>query len=216
MAVDSETKRIPLDRRVCIIRPERIDIRPSTGAVILPAIGLLVSIVSFVVVALFANELPLGLLAFLLVPGVIVCPLSAMGLIYSLAGAYVIVDSKKQSASFQQGVLGLGLGITELVPFWKVDHIAVDEVSLGEAEVRRLPPPIDLRSFNVVLTKTSGKRLSLGEALAPNTYDLVVEAFDRALDTAEAVAKLIGVSVRINVELEEGHQSPEEMKQTTA
>ena len=216
MAVATETVRIPLDRRICIVRPERVDIRPSGGAIVLPAIGLLASVVSFIVIAIFANELPLGLLALFLIPSIIVCPLSAMGLVYSLVGAHVIIDAKKRSACFQQGVLGLGLGTVELVPFWKVDHIAVDEVSLGEAKVRGLPPPVDLRSFDVVLIKSSGKRLSLGEAIAPNTYDLVVEAFDRALDAAEAVAKLMGVPVRINVELEEGQPPREGTEQTTA
>lgn len=214
MVATAESKRIVLDRRICIVRPQRIDIRPSGGAIVLPALGLLGSVVSFSVIAIFANQLPVAVLALLLIPGIIVCPLSAMGLLYSLVGAHVIIDAKKQSACFQQGVLGLGLGTQELVPFRKVDHVALDEVSLGEAELRGLPPPVDLRSFEVVLVKASGKRLPLGEAIAPNAYDLVVEAFDRALDTAEAVAQLMGVPVRINVALEGEPAPPEEAEQT--
>ena len=36
-----ETKRIPLDRRVLVVREHRIDLRPERAAVIFPLIGLL-------------------------------------------------------------------------------------------------------------------------------------------------------------------------------
>jgi hypothetical protein len=210
VAAAAETKNIVLDRRLCIVRPGRIDVRPSSGAIILPIIGLLVSGSSFVAIALWLNDLPVLVLALLLVPGLLIFPLSAMGLVYSIIGTHVIVDVKKQSATFQQGITGLGLGTVELVPFWKIDHIAIDEVSLGEAEVRALRPPVNLRAFDVVLVKVSGKRLSLGEVITPNAYDLVVEGFDRAMDAAEAVASLVDKPLRINVELEEEEGQPQE------
>ncbi len=199
----SESQRIPLDRRLCVVRPGRIDIRPSRGAIIGPLLGLLLSVGSFILLAFLIPELPTPLLALILVPGLIVCPLSAMGLVYSLFGTHVIIDARKQSARFQQGLLGLGLGTTELVPFWKVDHIAIDELDLGEAEVRALPPPVDFRAFEIALMKDSGKRLALGQTLAPDDDDLVAEAFQRALAAAEAIASLVDKPLRINVELEE-------------
>ncbi|MFQ6019735.1 MAG: hypothetical protein ACE5KW_03165 [Dehalococcoidia bacterium] len=211
MAVAAENKRIVLDRRLCVVRPGRIDVRPSPGALVFPTVGLLASACSFTVIALLLNDLPMLVLALLLVPGIIIFPLSAMGLVYSIFGTHVIVDAKKRSACFQQGLLGLGLGTVELVPFWKIDHIAIDDVSLGEAEMRALRPPVNLRAFDVVLVKVSGKRLSLGQVITPNAYDLVVEGFDRAMDTAEAVASLVDKPLRINVELEEEEPSQEEV-----
>ena len=60
----------------------------------------------------------------ILVPGQISLTLvlgAAMGLVYSVIGAAVVVEKAKESVRFQQGVLGLGIGTMELVPFWKID-----------------------------------------------------------------------------------------------
>ncbi len=202
----AEVRRIPLDRRVCVVREDRIDLRPERGAVIGPLIGLAISIGLFVAIALFANDLPVGVLALMLVPGVILAPFSAMGLVYSLIGAAVVVEKAKQSVRFQQGVLGLGLGTAELVPFWKVDRIEVEDLQLGEATPRGPPPPLDLRGWDVILVKTSGKRLYIAQVLAANTPDLIDEGFGRALDAAEAIAGMAGRPVVITaaVEVEAG------------
>jgi hypothetical protein len=204
MSSANRNQRILLDRRLCIVQPGRIYIRPSRGAIIGPLLGLSASGGSFVILAFLMPELPTALLALILVPGLIVCPLSAMGLVYSLFGTQVIIDVRKESALFQQGLLGLGLGTMELVPFWKIDHIAIDEIELGEAEMRAVPPPVDFRAFDIVLAKNGGRRLSLGRTLAANDEELVAEAFQRALAAAEAAADLVGRPLRINVELEEG------------
>ncbi len=188
----AEVKRIPLDRRVCVVREDRIDLRPERGAVIGPLLGLAVSIGLFVAIALFANDLPVGVLAAMLIPGVILAPFSAMGLVYSLIGAAVVVEKAKQSVRFQQGVLGLGLGTAELVPFWKVERIEVEDMQMGEVTPRGPPPPLDLRGWDVVLVKTSGKRLYIAQVLAANTPDLIDEGFGRALDAAEAIAGMAG------------------------
>jgi len=188
----AEVKRVPLDRRVCVVREDRIDLRPERGAVIGPLLGLAISIGLFVAIALFANDLPVGVLALMLIPGVILAPFSAMGLVYSLIGAAVVVEKAKQSVRFQQGVLGLGLGTVELVPFWKVDRIQVEDLQLGEVTPRGPPPPLDLRGWDVVLVKTSGKRLYIAQVLAANTPDLIDEGFARALDAAEAIAGMAG------------------------
>src|SRR2546428_13992449 len=119
-AMSDEARRIPLDRRVCIVREGRIDLRPERGAVIGPLIGLSLSGAIFAAIVLFANDLSVTVLALMLIPCVILTPLSGMGLVYSLIGAAVVVEAAKKSVRFQQGVLGLGLGTAELVPFWKI------------------------------------------------------------------------------------------------
>ncbi len=200
---EAAVKRIALDRRVCVVRPGRIDIRPERSALLGPLVGLAVGVGLFVAVAVFADSLPVAALAAMLIPGVIIAPFSAMGLVYSLIGAHVVVETKKQSVRFQQGVLGLGLGTVELVPFWKIERIEVEDLELGEVTPRGPPPPLDLRGWDLVLVKTSGKRLSLGQVLAANTPDLIDEGFDRALDAAEAVAALVGRPLVITAALEE-------------
>ncbi|HEU4759192.1 MAG TPA: hypothetical protein VFT91_04330, partial [Dehalococcoidia bacterium] len=141
--------------------------------------------------------------AAMLLPGVVIAPLSAMGLLYSLIGAHVVVELKKQSVRFQQGVLGLGIGTAELVPFWKIERIEVEDLELGEVAPSGPPPPLDLRGWDIVLVKASGKRLPLGQVLAANTADLIDEGFDRALDAAEAIAGLVGKPLVITAAVEE-------------
>ena len=209
-AMTSPARRIPLDRRVCIVREDRIDLRPERGAVVLPLIGLAIGLTLFAAVALFGNSLSTTLLAIMLIAGLILAPLSAMGVIYSIIGAAVVVERKKQSVRFQQGVLGLGLGTYELVPFWKVERIEVDDFSLGDAPSRLPRPAFDLRAWDIVLVKTSGKRLPIGQVVSANREDLIDEGFNRALDAAEAIAAMTGKSVAITAEIEDesGEDAP--------
>src|SRR3989304_1703830 len=67
----------------------------------------------------------------MLLPGLVLGPFSAMALVHSLLGAYVIIDAKKQSATFQQGVLGLGLGTVELAPFWEIERLGGADLPRG-------------------------------------------------------------------------------------
>jgi hypothetical protein len=196
-------KRIPLDRRVLVVRENRIDLRPERGAVIFPLIGLAISLTLFAIVALFASSLSVTVLMLILLPGLFLAPFSAMGLVYSVIGASVVVERKKQSVRFQQGVLGLGIGTMELVPFWKIDRVQVEDFALGEVTPNGPPPVLDLRAWDIVLVKQSGKRLSIAQVVAANTTDLIDEGFGRALDAAEAIAEMTGTTVAITAEIEE-------------
>jgi len=195
MTVKTDVRTIALDRRICVVREDRIDIRPSPGAVILPLAAMLVGIVCFVVIGLTINVLPLAALAVLLIPNVLVFPLAAMGLVYSLLGAHVIVDRRKGSVTFQQGWIGLGLGTRELVPFEKIDHIALEETTLGEVESPWLAP-VDVRVWDIVLVKRSEKRLSIGMVVIPAEPDLAPEGLARARQAAGAIAALVEKPLR--------------------
>lgn len=186
-----------------VVREGRIDLRPERGAVIFPLIGLAIGLSLFAGVVLFASDLSATVLVFMLVPGLIIAPLSAMGLVYSIVGAAMVVEKKKQSVRFQQGVLGLGLGTFELVPFWKIDRVEVEDFDLGEVALGSARPPLDFRAWDIVLVKKSGKRLSIGQTIAANNPDLIDEGFDRALDAAEAIAEMVGSQVVITAEIEE-------------
>ncbi len=196
-------RRIPLDRRVCIIREGRIDVRAERAALVGPLVGLAISLGLFVAVGIFSGDLSALALAAMLVPGLILGPFSAMALVNSLLGANVVIDAKKQSATFQQGVLGLGLATAELVPFWKIERLEVQDLPLGGVEAKRSPFPLDLRGWDVVLVKTGGKRHSVGQVIAPSSPDLIDEGFDRAVDVAEAVGALVGRPVVITAAVEE-------------
>jgi hypothetical protein len=196
-------RRIPLDRRVLVVREDRIDLRPERGAVLWPLIGFAIGLALFAAVALFASSLSTTLLAIMLIAGLIFAPLSAMGVIYSIVGAAVVVERKKQSVRFQQGVLGLGLGTYELVPFWKIEHIEVADFPLCDAPSNLPRPAFDLRAWDIVLVKTSGKRLSIAQVVSANKDDLLDEGFDRALDAAEAIAAMTDKSVAITAAIED-------------
>jgi hypothetical protein len=196
-------KRIPLDRRVLVVREQRIDLRPERGAVIFPLIGLAIALVLFAIVAMYSDQLSVTLLSIILLPGLILAPFSAMGLVYSVIGASVVVERKKQSVRFQQGVLGLGIGTMELVPFWKIEAIQVEDFSLGDTTPNGPKPILDLRAWDVVLVKKSGKRLSIAQVVAANAPDLIDEGFGRALDAAEAIAEMAESHVVITAAIEE-------------
>src|SRR5437867_12967557 len=202
-AMTSEARRIPLDRRVCIVREGRIDLRPERGAVIWPLIGLAIGLALFAAVALFADSVSTTLLALMLIAGLILAPLSAMGVIYSIIGAAVVVERQKQSVRFQQGVLGLGLGTVELVPFWKIERIEVDDFALGDAPSHLPRPAFDLRAWDIVLVKTSGKRLPIGQVISANREDLIDEGFNRSLDAAEAIGSITDKPVVITAGVED-------------
>jgi len=197
----SEPRRIPLDRRVCVVRDGRIDIRPERAAIIGPLIGLVIAGVLFAAIVMLSDSLSVYVLMLMLLGAVVLTPFSAMGFIYSLIGAAVVIEAAKQSVRFHQGVLGLGLGTVELVPFWKVDHIEVEDWDMGEVTIGGRAP-FELRAWDIILVKVSGKRLPIAQVMAPANNDLVEEAWDRALDAAEAIAATVGKPVVITAEIE--------------
>lgn len=197
----TETRRIPLDRRVCVVQEGRIDIRPERAAIIGPFVGLIAAAALFVGIVMFSDSLSVYVLGLMLLGAVILTPFSAMGFIYSLIGAAVVIEKAKQSVRFHQGILGLGLGTVELVPFWKVDHIEVEDWDMGEVTIGGRAP-FELRAWDIILVKVSGKRLPLAQVMAPANNDLVDEAWDRAIDAAEAIGAMVGKPVVITAEVE--------------
>jgi hypothetical protein len=177
-------RRISMDRRMCVVTPERIDIRPSRASISLPAAGLLAGLALFAVVVFWQSALPFPFVVLLVLAAVLLLPLSGMGLVYSVAGAHVVVDKAKQSAVWQQGLLGMGVGTRELVPFWKIEELEVEETV--PQDQRGLPQ--DVAQFEVTLLKTSGRRLRLGTVTVPRS--LAVDGLERARQVAEAIADI--------------------------
>jgi len=191
------TLRIPLTRSVCIVTADRIVIRPSLWAIVRPAIGFLLGAVCFLLiladVTRWSGRLPFALMAILLCGTLMLIPLSGMGLVYAAIGANVIADRRKQSVTWQQGLIGLGVGTQELVPFWKIEAIEVAEE--GAAEQRATE---EFAQWEVVLRKKSGGRLVIGRVSGPRQLER--QSLERAVDVARAIAELSGAPFRLCVD----------------
>jgi hypothetical protein len=201
-------RRVELHRRVAVIRPGKIHIRPSRRAMFGPLTGFLLGLGACVVIWFGMGSLPLLVLALLLLFAVVVIPLSGTGLVYSLIGAHVVIDAEKGSATWQQGMIGLGLGTEELVPFAKIAAITVEEA--GEATGR---PTEELAQWQIVLEKVSGKRLVVGGLTAPRS--LAKDALAPALELANAIGEVTGAPVRAPViEQPRAQRTPQQHRRT--
>lgn len=178
---------------MAVIGPDRIEIKSARGTVILPAIALLLAVAIGWYVAVKGFTLPLWVLVVLLLMCMALVPLSVMSLIGAVVGADVVIDRRKNSATWQQGYLGMGIGTKELVPFEKIDHF---EVTVEGADADRWRDEVDdLRQFALILVKVSGKRLMLANVPVP-AYGQA-DGMDRTLAVGQAVAKLVGSTVTI-------------------
>ncbi len=182
-----------LHRSMAVLGPDKIEIKSARGTVILPAIALLIAIGLGWLMATRGFTLPLWMLVTLLLVCMFLVPVSVMSLIGAIAGADVVVDARKGSATWQQGYLGMGIGTKELVPFAKIDHL---EVAIEGDQADRWRDEVDdLRQFSLVLVKVSGKRLTLTNVPVP-AYGQA-DGMDRTLAVGQAVAKLVGSKVTI-------------------
>lgn len=182
-----------LHRSMAVMGPDKIEIKSARGTVILPLIGLATAVGLGWLMATRGFTLPFWLLVTLLLVCMVLVPFSVMSLISAVAGADVVVDARKGSATWQQGYLGMGIGTKELVPFAKIDHL---EITIeGDQPDRWHDNVDDLRQFALVLVKQSGKRLTLAQVPVP-AYGQA-DGMDRTLAVGQAVAKLVGSRVTI-------------------
>jgi hypothetical protein len=170
---------------VCVIEADRIDIRPARSAALVPLVGFVVGVFAFVAVLFWLEELPFVLALVLMAVAIVIVPFSGMGFVYSVYGANVVIDRRKQSVVWQQGLLGMGVGTEEVAPFWKIERLELEETS-GD---RQEGGPQDFAQFEIGLVKTSGKRLQLGQVTVPRY--LAGEGLARAREVAEAAARLV-------------------------
>ena len=175
-----------LNRRVAFIEPDRVNVRPALAAALFPLFGLLLGIGAFVSIVLWLDSLPFVLILVLLVVAVVSIPLAGIGFVYTIAGANVVFERGKQSGIWQQGFLGMGVGTTELVPFWKIDQIRIEELT-GERQRGQMQ---DVAQLEIVVMKVSGKRLAVGDIVVPRS--MVRQGLDDVRAVAEAIAEMTG------------------------
>ena len=182
----SDTREIDLHRRVCVIKPDTIDIRPARSAAVLPLLFFLLGVGAFVAVLFLLESLPFALALLLMGGAILLVPFAGMGFVYSVYGANVVIDRTKRTALWQQGLFGMGVGTAELVPFEKMQRIEVDELSIGKQEGGAQ----DFAQFEVRLLKVSGRRLSIGQITVPRPGEEI--GLERAREVGAAVAELTG------------------------
>lgn len=175
-----------LNRRVAFIEPDRINVRPALAAALFPLVWLLLGVAAFLSILLWLESLPFWLTAILLIVAVVSIPLAGIGFVYTVAGTNVVFERQKQSGLWQQGFLGMGVGTAELVPFWKIDQIRIEEVT----RERQRGQVQDLAQLEILLVKQSGKRLRVGDIVVPRS--MVREGLADVRDLAEAIAALTG------------------------
>ena len=182
-----------LHRSMAVMGPEKIEIKAARATIILPLVGIAVSVLIGWLMATQGFSMPLWLLTGLLLVCMVLVPFSVMSIISAVAGADVVIDARKGSATWQQGYLGMGIGTKELVPFAKIDHLEVTVE--GDEHDRWRENSDDLRQFALVLVKQSGKRLNLAQVPVP-AYGQA-DGMDRTLAVGQAVAKLVGSKVTL-------------------
>lgn len=192
-AAAGTVRRVELHRRVAVIGPDRIDIRPSRRALLPPLAAFLVGVAFFAGIVFGLKTLPMLLLVLMLLVAIVTIPFAGLSVVYAIIGAHVVVDRAKQSATWQQGLIGLGIGTQELVPFWKIGAIAVEEA--GAAPEGTGSPIEEFAQWQIVLEKTSGKRLVVAGVTAARPF--ADDALARAADVAGALAALTGAPLRL-------------------
>ena len=175
-----------LNRRVAFIEPHRINVRPALAAALFPLMGFLLGVAAFASILLWLDRIPFALALLLLVVAIVTIPLAGIGFVYTVAGADVVFEREKQSGIWQQGFLGMGVGTVELVPFWKIDEIHVEEVT----RERQRGEVQDLAQLEIVLVKQSGKRLRIGDVIVARS--MVREGLADVREVAEAIAEMTG------------------------
>ncbi|MCC6381601.1 MAG: hypothetical protein IT304_03785 [Dehalococcoidia bacterium] len=186
-------REVLLHRSLALISETKVEIKAARGALLLPLFGLVLAGGASTWLILQQGSAPLWLLVVVLVLCLFLVPVSMMGVVGAVAGADVVVDATKGSATWQQGYLGMGIGTRELVPFAKIDHL---ELTVEGDEADRWQGESDaLRQFTLWLVKKSGKRLKLAHVPVP-AYSQA-DGMDRTLAVGHAVAALTGAEVRL-------------------
>ncbi len=204
-------KEVFLHRSMAVISPGKVEIRGARSTIILPVIALALAGAAGTLMATKGGAIPFWVLVAMLLFCLFAIPLAVMSLIGSIAGAEVVVDARKGSATWQQGYLGMGIGTKELVPFDRIDHL---EVTIEGDQPDRWHGETDsMRQFALVLVKKSGKRLLMANVPVPPSGQ--ADGMDRTLAVGHAIAAIAGTTVTlpegwelVEIDAETGEAAP--------
>lgn len=181
-----------IDRRVVTVKPDRIDIHPARSIIYLPLLTLALGISIFPAIFFLGESLSLELRLALTLLAIVLVPVSGMGLVYSIGGAHMVIEREKQSAVLQQGFLGMGVGTQELIPFWKVDRVLVQELTPHDYRGHHE----DFAQYEVAIVKVSGKHVPVGLVTVARAEEK--EGLARAREVAGVVAEMCGARVSVS------------------
>ncbi len=182
-----------LHRSMSVIGDSKIEIKSARSTVIIPVFFFTLAVIAGLVLAVQNDSLPLWSMVVLLLFCLSAAPISVIALIGATVGADVVIDASKNSVTFQQGYLGMGIGTNELVPFERIDHLEV-EVD-GDQPDRWKGTTDSFRQFALILEKDNGKRLRLCNVPVPRAAQN--DGMDRTLAVGNAVAAVTGSEIRI-------------------
>ena len=188
----AEVERIALRRAVAAITDDTIVVRPSRAQLLGPLIQLGLTALAVAVIVLFLDSLPFAVVVVLTVIAVFLGPVATLGFVFAVIGSSMVVDRRKQSAHWQQGFLGLGIGTTNSIPFDRIDHIAVtgdhDEEDIGGRGH-------DFVTWDVEIVRDDGRRSAVGSVISARP--LADVGLDRANRLAEAVGAMAEAEARL-------------------
>jgi len=188
----AEVERIALRRAVAAITDDTIVVRPSRAQLLGPVIQLGLTALAVAVIVLFLDTLPFAVVVVLTVIAVFLGPVATLGFVFAVIGSSMVVDRRKQSAHWQQGFLGLGIGTTNSIPFDRIDHIAVtgdhDEEDIGGRSH-------DFVTWDVEIVRDDGRRSAVGSVISARP--LADVGLDRANRVAEAVGAMAEAEARL-------------------
>ena len=191
-ALGSDARReFYLDRRICTAMPDRIEVHPARSIIFLPLLTLLLGMAAFPAIYFWGGSMSVEVRLGLTLVALVVVPLSGLGVVYSVAGAHLVVERAKQSAVLQQGYLGMGVGTQELVPFWKVDHLIVRELTPHDYRGHQ----DDFAQYEVVILKLSGREIEVGTITVARAD--AAEGLARAHEIASLIAGMAGSTVAV-------------------
>jgi len=197
-----ERREIYLDRRVVTVTPERIDVHPARSIVFLPLLTLLLGLAAFPAIYFWDSSMSVELRLVITLGAIFVVPLSGIGVVYSIAGAHLVVERVKQSAVLQQGYLGMGVGTQELIPFWKIDRVNLRELTPHDYRGHHE----DFAQYEIAILKLSGKEITVG--MVTVTRAEAKEGMARAREVASLIAEMAGSKVHV-ARIKEGPMRPD-------
>lgn len=200
--LESGTRReIYLDRRICSATPDRVEVHPARSIIFLPLFTLVLGLSAFPIIYFYGDGLSVGLRLLLTLGALAVVPASGIGLVYSIAGAHIVADRAKQSIVLQQGYLGMGVGTLELIPFWKIDRIDVEELTPHDYRGHQ----DDFAQFEISILKLSEKRINIGMVTVRRAD--VKEGLERARSIASLFAGMSGTQVHVSRQAQKSEQA---------
>ena len=183
-----------LHRRVVTISPDRIEVRPPRSAVIVPLLGVALTAGLLALMGTSVDSFPFWLMGILLLFAVVLLPLSGISLVYALMGANIVADRGGQNVSMKQRFLGLGIGTNELIPFWKIRELLVEDEGREIARAGGTLPAEEFAQWQLVLVKKSGTRHVLGSVSTPRQHE--EEGLQQIFEVAEAFSALTEAPIR--------------------